>query len=45
MTFVWRHPSYYKKLKEEQKTEEDPGSDNNQDKDTDPQFQDPQPDN
>ena len=42
MTFVWKHPSKYKKSTEDQKTETDQESENNQDKDLSEQSQDPQ---
>jgi len=42
MTFVFRHPNYYKKLKEQQASENDRESENNQDKDPSEQSQDPQ---
>ena len=34
MTFVFRHPNYYKKLKEQQASENDQESENNEDKDS-----------
>jgi hypothetical protein len=34
MTFVWKHPSKYKKFKEDQKKETPQESENNQDKET-----------
>ena len=42
MTFVFRHPNYYKKLKEQQASENDQELENNQDKDFSEQSQDPQ---
>ena len=42
MTFVWKHPNYYKKLKEQQASENDRESDNNQDKDESQESSDPQ---
>jgi len=42
MTFVFRHPNYYKKLKEQQASENDQELENNQDKDSFEQSQDPQ---
>ena len=45
MTFVFRHPNYYKKLKEQQVSENDQESDNKQDKElTDSSEQDSQSD-
>ena len=43
MTFVWKHPNYYKKLKEQQASENDRELENNQDKDSSNESQDPQP--
>ena len=43
MTFVWKHPSKYKKSTEDQKDETDPVLDNNEDKDSPNESQDPQP--
>lgn len=40
MTFVWKHPNYYKQLKEQQASENDRESENSQDKDLDEQSQD-----
>jgi hypothetical protein len=42
MTFVFRHPNYYKKLKEQQASENDQELENNLDKDSSEQSQDPQ---
>jgi hypothetical protein len=42
MTFVFRHPNYYKKLKEQQASENDQELENNQDKDSSEQSEDPQ---
>jgi len=45
MTFVFRHPNYYKKLKEQQASENDQELDNKQDKEsTDSSEQDSQSD-
>lgn len=43
MTFVWKHPSKYKKIIEDQKDETVPVSENNEDKDSSNESQDPQP--
>jgi len=43
MTFVWKHPSKYKNIKEDQKDETVPVSENNEDKDSSNESQDPQP--
>ena len=43
MTFVWKHPNYDKKLKEQQASENDRELENNQDKDSSNESQDPQP--
>ena len=43
MTFVWKHPSKYKKSTEDQKDETDPVSENTEDKDELNESQDPQP--
>jgi hypothetical protein len=43
MTFVWKHPSKYKKIIKDQKDETDPVSENNEDKDSPNESQDPQP--
>ena len=32
MTFVWRHPDYYRKLRKQLENESDQEKDNNQDK-------------
>ena len=46
MTFVWKHPKYYEelkqKLKKQQASENDQELENNQDKDSSEQSQDPQ---
>jgi hypothetical protein len=43
MTFVWKHPNYYKQFKEQQASENNQESENNQDKDSSNESQDPQP--
>jgi len=40
MTFVWKHPSKYKKSTEDQKDETVPVSENTEDKDSSKQSQD-----
>ena len=41
MTFVWKHPSKYKSSTEDPKNEKDQESENNEDKDSSKQSQDP----
>ena len=43
MTFVWKHPSKYKKFKEDQNNENHQESENNQDKETSEEQLDLQP--
>jgi hypothetical protein len=40
MTFVWKHPNYYKQFKEQQASENDQESENNEDKDSSKQSPD-----
>lgn len=42
MTFVWKHPSKYKNIKEDQKDETDPVSENNADTESSSESEDPQ---
>jgi len=40
--FEWKHPNYYKKLRELQRSENDQESENNQDTETSEEQSDPQ---
>jgi hypothetical protein len=42
MTFVWKHPSKYKKIIEDQKDETVPVSENNEDTESSSESEDPQ---
>lgn len=42
MTFVWKHPSKYKKSTEDQKDETVPVSENNEDTESSSESEDPQ---